>query len=74
VNVEKEMTGQWAMFLEYAGDYASAHGARQLLHTGMTDRSGQRQQIDAHVGFGLSAGAPSHLVGVGYSFRLNPDR
>jgi len=74
VYVEKEVTRPWAVFLEYAGDFASAHRARHVLHAGTTHRIGQRHQIDAHVGFGLSAGAPSHFVAVGYSFRLDPDR
>jgi hypothetical protein len=40
VYVEKEVTRPWAVFLEYAGDFASAHGARQLLQTGTTHRIG----------------------------------
>jgi hypothetical protein len=74
VYVEKEVTEPWALFLEYAGDFASLDGARQLLHLGTTYRIGLRHQLDAHVGFGLSSAAPNHFVAVGYSFRLDSDR
>ena len=55
-------------------DFASLDGARQLLHLGTTYRIGLRHQVDAHVGFGLSATAPNHFVAVGYSFRLDSAR
>ncbi|HXC77311.1 MAG TPA: transporter [Candidatus Acidoferrum sp.] len=74
VYVEKEVIEPWALFLEYAGDFASLDRARQLLHIGMTYRIGLRHQVDAHVGFGLSAAAPNHFVAVGYSFRLDSAR
>jgi hypothetical protein len=74
VYVEKEVTEPWAVFLEYAGDFASLDGARQLLHIGTTYRIGHRTQVDAHVGFGISAAAPNHFVAVGYSFRLDSAR
>jgi hypothetical protein len=74
VYVEKEVTEPWALFLEYAGDFASLDRARQLLHIGTTYRVGHRNQVDAHVGFGLSAAAPTHFVAAGYSFRLDSDR
>jgi len=74
VYVEKEVTEPWALFLEYAGDFASLDRARQLLHIGTTCRIGLRHQVDAHVGFGLSAAAPAHFVAVGYSFRLDSVR
>jgi hypothetical protein len=34
----------------------------------------KQQQIDFHVGVGLSSAAVDHLVGIGYSFRFRAIR
>jgi hypothetical protein len=47
---------------------ASGGGPRHLLHFGTAYKLGQNQQIDFHVGAGLSRAAVNHFIGVGYSF------
>ena len=51
-----------------AGDFPERGGTRHLLHFGSAYKLAPRQQIDLHVGVGLSGAAPDHFVGIGYSF------
>jgi len=69
---DRQLTKTWDAFAEYAGDFPESGGPRHLLHFGTALRIGQQQQqqIDFHVGFGLSSAAVDHLIGVGYSFRF----
>ena len=68
--VDRQLTKTWDAFLEYAGDFPENGGPRHLLHAGSALKLGQNQQIDVHVGVGVSAAAVDHLIGVGYSFRF----
>ena len=57
-------------FVEYAGDFPERGGPRHLLHFGTSYKLGLNQQLDLHVGVGLSPAAVDHFIGVGYSFRF----
>jgi hypothetical protein len=68
--MDRQLTKIWDAFVEYAGDFPEQGGPRHLAHFGTAYRLTPRQQIDFHVGVGLSSAAVEHLIGVGYSFRL----
>jgi hypothetical protein len=67
---DRQLTGPWDAFIEYAGDFAERGGPAHLLHVGTAYKMGQLQQIDFHVGAGLSRAAVDHFVGKGYSVRF----
>ena len=52
-------------------DYPENAGPTQLINSGGLYRLSATQQIDFHVAFGLNHNSPAHVVGVGYSFRLD---
>jgi hypothetical protein len=68
--LDRQLTKAWDAFTEYAGDFPQAGAPRHLLHIGTAYKITPRQQLDLHVGVGLSAAAVHHLVGIGYSFRF----
>jgi hypothetical protein len=72
--LDRQLTKPWDAFVEYAGDFPENGGPRHLLHFGTALRITQQQQIDFHVGVGLSSAAVDHLVGIGYSFRFQAVR
>ncbi len=67
---DRQLTKPWDAFVEYAGDFPETGGPRHLLHFGTALKVAPRQQIDFHVGVGLSSAAVDHIVGFGYSFRF----
>jgi outer membrane putative beta-barrel porin/alpha-amylase len=56
------------------GRLCGARGTRHLVHFGTAYKPTPRQQLDLHVGVGLSAAAVDRFVGVGYSFRVQAAR
>jgi hypothetical protein len=68
--LDRQLTKPMDGFVEYAGDFAQRGGPRHLLHFGAAYKVTPRQQVDVHVGIGLSAAAIDHFVGIGYSFRF----
>jgi Putative MetA-pathway of phenol degradation len=70
--VDRQLAPTWDAIIEYAGDFPERGGFRQLLHVATELRIGklQHQQLDFHVGVGLTSAAPYHFVGIGYSFRF----
>jgi hypothetical protein len=66
--MDRQLTKAWDAFAEYAGDFPQAGGPRHLLHFGTAYKIRPQQQLDFHVGVGLSAAAVDHFVGIGYSF------
>ena len=72
--LDRQLTKPWDAFVEYAGDFPENGGPRHLLHFGTALKITQQQQIDFHVGVGLSSAAVDHLVGIGYSFRFQAVR
>ena len=71
---DRQLTGSWDAFVEYAGDFPERGGPRHLLHVGTAYKLGPNQQLDLHVGAGLSRAAVDHFIGVGYSFRFQASR
>lgn len=68
--IDRQLTKNWDAFVEYAGDFPEQGGPRHLAHFGTSYRPTPHQQVDLHVGVGLSSAAVDHFVGVGYSFRF----
>jgi Putative MetA-pathway of phenol degradation len=69
--IEKKVTERASLFVEYVGDFPENAGSSELLNSGGVYRLSSTQQVDFHVAFGLNHNAPSYIVGVGYSFRLD---
>jgi len=67
---DRQLTSRWDAFTEYAGDFPERGGPRHLLHFGTAFKPTPQQQLDLHVGVGLSSAAVDHFIGVGYSFKL----
>jgi len=59
------------IFIEYVGDYRVHGGPALLLNVGGGYRITPVQQIDFHVGIGLNDNAPTYVLGVGYSVRVD---
>jgi hypothetical protein len=72
--VDRQLTKTWDAFVEYAGDFAEQGGPRHLVHFGTAYKPTPHQQLDLHVGLGLSSAAVDHFIGVGYSFRFQAAR
>jgi len=68
--VDRQLTGPWDAFVEYAGDLPERGGPRHVLHLGTAIKMSKRQQLDFHFGVGLSSAAVDHFIGIGYSFRF----
>jgi hypothetical protein len=68
--LDRQLTKACDAFVEYVGDFPEYSGPRHLLHFGSAFKLTANQQVDVHVGVGLSSAAVDHLVGVGYSFRF----
>jgi hypothetical protein len=69
--VEKKLTERMSLFTEYVGDYPEGASPRQLLNSGGIYRLTPTQQLDFHFAVGLNHNAPTCIVGVGYSFRVD---
>ena len=72
--LDRQWTTRVDGFIEYVGAFPQLGGTRHLAHAGMALKVTAGQQLDAHVGVGLSSAAPDYLVGVGYSFRVQTIR
>jgi Putative MetA-pathway of phenol degradation len=68
--LDRQLTGPWDAFVEYAGDFPERGGSRHLLHFGTALKITEQQQLDFHFGVGLSPVSVNHFIGVGYSFRF----
>jgi hypothetical protein len=69
--IEKKLTDKMSVFTEYVGDYPDGASPSQLMNSGMVYHLTRLQQIDFHVAIGLNHNAPSYIVGLGYSFRID---
>jgi hypothetical protein len=67
---DRQINGPWDAFVEYAGDFSQRGRPRHLLHFGTAYKLTPLQQLDVHVGAGLSRATVDHFIGVGYSFRF----
>jgi hypothetical protein len=72
--MDRQLTKTWDAFVEYAGHFPEQGGPRHLVHFGAAYKPMPHQQLDLHVGLGLSSAAVDHFIGVGYSFRLQAVR
>ncbi|HEX5233692.1 MAG TPA: transporter [Silvibacterium sp.] len=59
------------VFAEYSGSFPSTGTPQHISDFGVLYRPSRRQQVDFWSGFGLSAAAIDHFVGVGYSVRFD---
>jgi len=71
LTLEREFGSTGDLFVEYIGDYAARDRASNIADVGGAWHVTRRQQLDFHLGFGLSHDAPDHYVGVGYSIRID---
>ena len=71
---DRQITKHGNVFAEYVGDFPERGGTRNLAHFGTTWKLTPRQQLNFHVGVGLSSATVDHFIGVGYSFRLQARR
>jgi hypothetical protein len=69
--IEKKVTENANLFVEYVGDYPENSSPSQLFNSGGLYHLSPTQQVDFHVAFRLNHNAPSYIVGVGYSFRID---
>jgi Putative MetA-pathway of phenol degradation len=69
--IEREFGERSFLFVEYVGDFPVNGGTSQLFNSGGGYRITETQQVDFHIGFGLNRNAPTYILGVGYSFRLD---
>jgi hypothetical protein len=69
--IEKRVTEKASLFVEHVGDYPENSSPSQLFNSGGLYHLSRTQQIDFHIAFGLNHNAPSYIVGVGYSFRID---
>jgi hypothetical protein len=68
--VDRQITQPWDAFIEYGGYFPQRGGSQDLLHLGTSFKITSNQQLDFHLGFGLSSAAVDHFVGFGYSFQF----
>jgi hypothetical protein len=69
--IEKKLTPRFSLFTEYVGDYPQGGSSSQLWNSGGVYHMTRTQQVDFHVAVGLNHNAPSYIVGLGYSFRVD---
>jgi Putative MetA-pathway of phenol degradation len=67
--VDRQLTGPWDAFIEYAGNFPERGGSRHFLHFGTSLKLAKTQQLDFQFGEGLT-GTANRFVGIGYSFRI----
>jgi hypothetical protein len=72
--LDRQITSRWDAFIEYVGEFPQHGGPQNLLHLGTAYKIKPKQQLDFHVGFGLSSAAVGHFIGFGYSFQLQAIR
>jgi hypothetical protein len=68
--LDRQITTPCDAFVEYAAAFPRLGGSRQVLHFGTAYKITSRNQLDFHVGIGITQAAPKTYVGIGYSFLL----
>jgi hypothetical protein len=71
---DRQMTQTIDAYVEYSGAFPQRGGPQHIVDFGAAYKVTPHQQLDVHCGFGLSAAAYDHAVGVGYSFRFQAFR
>jgi hypothetical protein len=69
--IEKKLAANFSVFTEYVGDYPQGGSPSQLWNSGGIYHLDKTHQVDFHVAVGLNHNAPSYIVGLGYSFRID---
>ena len=69
--IEREFGRRGDLFAEYIGDYSNQERPSQIIDVGGGWHLTSTQQLDFHLGFGLTQSAPHHYVGIGYSLRVD---
>lgn len=69
--IDRQITSKLDAFVEYGGYYPQRGGPEHIIHAGGSFKVRPNQQVDFHFGFGLSASAPDHFIGFGYSFQFD---
>jgi hypothetical protein len=69
--VEREFGSKGDLFIEYIEDYSTRNRPSQVIDVGGSWHVTPRQQLDFHIGVGITRTAPDQYIGVGYSFRLD---
>ncbi len=67
---DRQLTLPWDAWVEYSGSFPQRGGPQNIIDFGTSYKLTPHQQLDFHCGFGLSAAAPSHMIGFGYSVRF----
>jgi hypothetical protein len=71
LTIEHEFNNRGDLFAEYVGDYTKQDRSSQVVDVGGGWHVTPTQQVDFHLGAGLTRTAPRHYVGIGYSFRFD---
>ncbi len=69
--IEKKLTERFSAFTEYVGDYPQGQSPVQMWNSGGMYHLTKIQQLDFHFAIGLNHNAPTYIVGLGYSFRID---
>ena len=72
--LDRQFTGRWDGFVEYGGEFPQRGSPQHVLHGGTAFKITSNQQLDFHVGVGLSSAAVDHFIGFGYSFQFQGHR
>lgn len=67
---DRQLTRPWDAYVEYSGAFPQRGGPQHVFGFGTSYKPSLHQQLDFHCSFGLSAAAPDHIIGVGYSVRF----
>lgn len=70
VYFDRQITAPWDAYVEYSGAFPQRGGPQHIIDFGTAYKPTPHQQLDFHCSFGLSAAAPDHSIGVGYSVRF----
>jgi hypothetical protein len=74
VYFDRQLTSPWDSYVEYSGAFPQRGGPQHTIDFGTAYKPSPHQQLDFHCGFGLSAAAPDHTIGFGYSVRFQAIR
>lgn len=72
--LDRQITSRWDAFLEYGGEFPQRGSPPHVLHAGTALKITSNQQLDFHLGVGLSSAAVDHFIGFGYSFQFHVHR
>jgi hypothetical protein len=70
VYFDKQLTAPWDAYAEYSGSFPQRGGPQHVIDFGTAYKISPHQQLDIHLGFGLSSTTPDHTIGFGYSVRF----